>query len=766
MTLTKEEKQKLIMGKGAWNTHEIEKKVKSITMNDGPHGLRKPRGNNMANINNSEPATCFPCEASLANSWNQELSRRMGTQIAREAAAYGTSVILGCGVNIKRSPLCGRNFEYFSEDPFLAGKMAASYIRGAQSEGIGTSLKHFAGNNQESCRMISNSQIDERALREIYLRPFEIAIKESNPSSVMASYNYLNGIHATENKELLTDILRKEWNYQGLVVSDWGACTDPVKSHEAGMDLEMPENKNHLNAEVKEPALTFCASNVIRLSERFQKIEKNIIMQDTLFEESHSLAEKIQCESAVLLKNDGILPLSVDEITVIGNLATEMRYQGGGSSHINATHNPNAVTAFTDSGYKVTFFKGYKNETDEPDPKLEEEVLKNLDASKPVIFVGGLPEKFEGEGFDRKTISIPDNQIQLIKKISASGAKIIFVNISGSAVEIPFKDTVNAILHMALGGQASDTALVKLISGKVNPSGKLSETFPENLKDTPCFKYFGTGCDIEYRESVFVGYRYYSTFKKKVAYPFGHGLSYTTFSYCDAVLEQDKKVSFRLTNTGNYYGKEVCQVYIKNPKESFIRPEIELAGFTKVALNPKEEKLVSIELNENAFKIWDVSKHSFVTVGGTYEILIGASSEDIRCTLSVKVNGNENPLDQKKTLPHYFTQLEGTFEIPREEFRILYGKELTDFSNPKPGDYSIYSSIRQLQEKSGLARFFYKLSLGFMPLMFKGKKKDDPEVVMCMETFKDCPIEMVAAQSGGLITPKAVQKMLRQANRK
>jgi len=789
MILTKEEKQRLLMGNGAWKTQAIEGKVESITMNDGPHGLRKPLGNDMAEINNSEPATCFPCEASVANSWNQEIAETMGAQIAKETKAYGTSVVLGCGVNIKRSPLCGRNFEYFSEDPLLAGKMAASYIKGAQENGVGTSLKHFAGNNQENCRMVSNSEIDERALREIYLRPFEIAVRESNPATIMASYNYINGAHATENKELLTDILRTEWKYNGLVVSDWGACTDPVKSHEAGMDLEMPENKYHLKPEVSEPALTLCANNVIELTHKYNNHDKGIQDKTTLFTESHIIAEMIQCESAVLLKNDGILPLPVltdsenpesnREIIIVGQLAKDMRYQGGGSSHINATHYPNAVKAFIDAGYKVTYLQGYKNDTDIPDKKLEDEVLSKISGRHPLIFVGGLPEKFEGEGYDRTTMSIPQNQLQLLDKICELRGNVIFVNISGSAVEMPFKDKVNAILHTALGGQAGDTALVKLISGTANPSGKLSETFPLKLSDTPCYKYFGTGCDIEYRESLFVGYRYYSTFKKNTAFCFGHGLSYTSFAYFDATLEQEgvitsninmrssqkPKVIFTLKNTGKLFGKEVCQVYIKNPEENYIRAEKELAGFKKVGLNPGEEKTVSITLNDHAFKIWDKESHEFITTAGNYEIYIGSSSEDLRLALFVEVEGDEVSLNQKESLPDYFKAQGDIFDVSKEQFQTLYGKPLSDFSHPKAGEYSRYSSMRQLQEKSRTAKFFYKVALTFMPLMFRGKKKDDPEVIMCIETFKDCPVEMVSAQSGGLIKPKTVEKMLRQANR-
>ncbi len=792
MELTKAEKQKLLMGNGAWETHSIDGKIKSITMNDGPHGLRKPCKNSMTEINNSEPATCFPCEASLANSWDPSLAYKLGNQIAKEVQAYGTSVVLGCGANIKRSPLCGRNFEYFSEDPLLAGKMAAAYIKGAQKEGVGTSLKHFAGNNQENCRMISNSEIDERALREIYLRPFEIAVRDSNPATIMASYNYLNGVHATENKELLTDILRTEWNYSGLVMSDWGACTDPVKSHEAGMDLEMPENKYHINPEISEPALTLCAERIKKLTEKFQNSDFSIADKKNLFDESHQIAEEIQAESIVLLKNDGILPFPPHtkndkepgrEIIIIGQLAEDMRYQGGGSSHIISTHKPGAVKAFRDAGYKVTFFQGYRKDSDLIDKKLEAQVLSGISGKHPLIFIGGLPEKFEGEGYDRTTLSIPQNQIHLLSEICSLRKNVIFVNISGSAVELPFADEVNAIVHTALGGQAGDTALVKIISGQINPSGKLSETFPVKLEDSPSYKYFGTDCDIEYRESIFVGYRYYNTFRKRMAFPFGHGLSYTTFSYFNAAVEQEgvitsnvnmqssqkPKILFKLKNTGKLSGKEVCQLYIKNPEGNFMSPAIELMGFQKVFLEPGEEKTVAITLNENAFKIWSTKKHEFITVAGEYEIFIGSSSEDIRLALRLQVEGEDPDLNQKDTLPDYFVsdvKDENSFEISREQFQLLYGKPLSDFSHPESGSFSVYSGIRQLAQKSVRAKIVYKMVMAILPLTFKGKPKDDPEVQMCLRTFADCPVEMISAQSGGIIKPSFVAKMIKEANRK
>lgn len=789
MNLSTEEKQKLLMGNGAWNTCSIENKVSAITMNDGPHGLRKPHSNNMAQINDSEPATCFPCEASLANSWNTELAEKMGSQIAKEAKSYGTSIILGCGANIKRSPLCGRNFEYLSEDPLLAGEMAASYITGAQKNGTGTSLKHFAGNNQENCRMVSNSQIDERALREIYLRPFEIAVKKGNPATIMASYNYLNGIHATENHELLTDILRNEWKYQGAVVSDWGACTDPVKSHEAGMDLEMPENPNHINPNVSEPELTKCAENVAALSLKFNNNNCKSENKEELFAQSKKLAEEIQCESIVLLKNNGILPLPSRQVTesgetpqelfIIGQLAKNMRFQGGGSSHINATSLPDAVTAFSHKGYNVRYYQGYNNNSEKPDKNLEDEVFTNIDETTPIVFFGGLPEKFEGEGYDRDSLKIPQNQIQLFEKICKKRKNIIFINTSGSAVDIAFADKADAILHTALGGQAADTALVKVFSGEENPSGKLSETFPFRLEDTPCYNYFGTDCDIEYRESLFVGYRFYQTFSRPVSYCFGHGLSYTSFTYYNASITQEgvstsnlnmnnsqkPELEFFIKNTGLIPGKEVCQVYIKNPKGNFIRPEIELAGFKKVSLDAGEEKKISISLDERAFSIWDISKHKFICVAGEYEIYIGSSSKDIRLALRVQIDGEETSLNQKNILTDYFNQDGDIFKIRREQFQTLYGKPLSDFSHPKPGEFSKYSSIRKLAEKSFRARIIYKLVLTILPLTFKGKSKDDPEVQMCLRTFADCPVEMISAQSGGFIKPSFVQKIILEANK-
>lgn len=787
MDLTKDEQKKLVMGKGAWHTNEIEGKVPSIMMTDGPHGLRKET-NNGSMLNNSVPATCFPTESALSSSWNPDLAKEMGGALAEEAKANGVNIVLGCGVNIKRSPLCGRNFEYFSEDPYLSGTLATNYINGVQEKGIGTSIKHFAGNNQESNRMTSNSMIDERALREIYLPSFEMAVKNAQPTTIMASYNYLNGTHSTENKELLTNILRKEWGFKGLVVSDWGACLSPEKAIPAGMDLEMAENGNHKNADIPDDALSVAAERVANLANTLSKnISKIGNSPKELLDKNHALAVKMECESAVLLKNDGTLPLTdkSQKIIIVGDLAEHMRFQGGGSSRINATHTPNAVDAFMQAGYIVTYLPGYNSLDDKQDLKLEREALIKIDSltahnpEVPILFFGGLTDNFEGEGYDRTTLEIPKNQIALLDKIYEINKNIIWINISGSAVEMPFIDKVHAILHMYLGGQGVDEAVVKLVSGDVNPSGKLSETFPLKLSDTPCYDYFATGYDIQYRESIFVGYRYYTTYNRPVLFPFGHGLSYTSFQYyganitqegiqttsIDGLSSQKPEVTFKLKNIGLLYGKEVAQIYVKNPKGDFLRPELELVGFKKVALYANEEQIVKIELSDRTFKIWDENSHAFVTIPGEYELFIGSSIEDIRLALRFYVTGHEYERADREKLSEYFNQSGNGFNISEEQFKKLYGKELSHFNNLKPGEYSKYNSLEQLSKRSWLARVFMKTAIKIMSKSFKGKSKDDPNVKMVLNMIREAPLDTIMSWAIGKLDYKFADKLIKSANR-
>ncbi|HOO28744.1 MAG TPA: glycoside hydrolase family 3 N-terminal domain-containing protein, partial [Lachnospiraceae bacterium] len=510
--------------------------------------MRKQEEDALRN-NDSLPSVCFPTASAIACSWDIEAAAKLAKALGTEAVKEQIAVVLGPGINIKRSPLCGRNFEYFSEDPYLAGTLATAYINALQSTGVAASLKHFAGNSQETHRQTSNSQIDERALREIYLSAFEMAVKEARPATIMASYNRLNGSYACENKMLLTDILRKEWGFEGVVVSDWGACADLPKCIEAGMDLEMPDSCNYhspmleealQSGKLSEVSIDRAAGNMLHLTDRYSGSSGTLKVSDHT--DLHQLAKELACESAVLLKNDGVLPLREESIIlVIGDLAKTMRFQGGGSSHINTVKTPNALEALRANGVKLQFYRGYRADSDRVDQKLEKEAIDAVKAAEgetPVLFFGGLTEYTEGEGYDRKTLDLPKNQVSLVEKLHVLGAKLAFVSFGGSPFSIPFISHVHAILHMYLGGEAAGEACTQLLLGNVNPSGKLAETFPMKTEDIPCNPWFGTGSDdVEYRESIFVGYRYYDTYQRPVLFPFGHGLSYTTFRYSN--LEAD-----------------------------------------------------------------------------------------------------------------------------------------------------------------------------------------------------------------------------------
>ncbi|MBR6003119.1 MAG: glycoside hydrolase family 3 C-terminal domain-containing protein, partial [Lachnospiraceae bacterium] len=674
-TLTVDEKIGLLSGDGDWHTSSCNGKVPVIMMTDGPHGLRKVENEKVGDINTSNPATCFPTASAIASSWDPEVAKKMANAIANEAKQENVSIVLGCGTNIKRSPLCGRNFEYFSEDPFLAGKLAASYIKEVEKEGVGASLKHFAANSQETRRMTSNSEIDERALREIYLPAFEEAVKEGKPSTVMCSYNRTNGEFGSRNRHLLKEVLRDEWGFDGAVVSDWGATNNVVECYRNGLTLEMPDCKGYHKkvlkkayeaGEISDEELDKWAEEVLRcfssLSERKKEESK------FTFEEHEEIAGEIEGECAVLLKNDGVLPIDKDKgLIIIGDMAVNMRFQGGGSSHINPTHKPNAVRAFETSGYIVKYIKGYNSDNDKIDKALEDETIEALRNSykkgaTKILFFIGLTDQYEGEGYDRKDINLPMNQVHLLERISniVDRKDLAAISFGGAPMDFFFDTNVGALLHMYLGGQAVDRAIVDLVSGKVNPSGKLAETMPYSVKDTPANRYFALyNDDVEYRESIFVGYRYYETFNVQVKYPFGYGLSYTKFEYSDLKVNDTYdggklKVSFNVKNVGTKPGKEVTELYVLPKKGNFIRSAIELKGFKKVFLNPGEEKEVEIELTDRSFSVFDVSKNKFSVIEGEYEIAVGGSIKDLPLRKKVSVKGEKYFRDEKELFPDYF----------------------------------------------------------------------------------------------------------------
>lgn len=765
-----EEKITLLTGKGMWHTHETAS-LPSIHLSDGPHGLRKQEEQERQN-NVSQVSTCYPTASALACSWDPTAAARLGTSVAREAWNEDISVLLGPGINIKRSPLCGRNFEYFSEDPFLSGRMAAAYVKAVQSEGIAVSLKHFAGNNQETHRQTANSQIDERALREIYLSAFEYVVKTAKPATVMASYNRLNGYYACENRQLLTEILREEWGFKGAVISDWGACVDLAKSIKAGMDLEMPDScgiharklkKAFAAGEISEDEITRAAKRVEALVTKYAPVRRT--KKGT--SDAHKVARQLAYESAVLLKNDGILPLRTNaDVTVIGSLAEHMRFQGGGSSHIHTANVPSAIDALRDLGIAVSYAPGYSLQ-DLENQELEAQALRLVSSQKTVLFFGGLTDQYEGEGYDRKTLAMPANQLRLLNKICKVNPNVVFVSFSGAPYDMPFENQVRGILQMYLCGEAVGKACGDLLTGRANPSGKLAESWPYTVEDTPCHGFFATGSDdVEYRESIYVGYRYYDSFGIPVRFPFGYGLSYTTFRYTNLELNSETYtggklyVSLDVTNTGPTAGAEIVELYVENPPANYLRAKKELKGFQKITLAPGETRHISLELDERSFSIYDGTQ--FRMPSGHYRVLAGSFSQDIRLAQVLNVVGEPYTQDDRERLPEYFQK--NLHSVSQAQFAELYGRPLSHFDERRQGDYGPYSSLRQLAEASPMAKLLRKAARPLVYSMFRGIAHDDPEVVMMLEGVENGTIDSVVCQSGGMLPPRLAEAMILEAN--
>lgn len=653
--MTLEEKASLCSGADFWHTEAIERlQIPAMMVSDGPHGLRKQdQEADHLGVNESIKAVCFPAGCGTAASFNRELITRMGEALGEECQAEGVGVILGPAVNIKRSPLCGRNFEYYSEDPYVASEMAGALIKGVQSKNVGTSIKHFLANNQEHRRMSSSSEADERTLREIYLAAFEGAVSAQKPWTVMCSYNRINGTYAAQHKEALTDILRGEWGFDGFVVSDWGAVDDRVPDLEAGLDLEMPSsdgaNDRRIVEAVKsgrlnEAVLDSAVERILNIVYRFEENRDETAVFDR--DRDHELAKKVAEETIVLLKNEGnILPLKeTEEIAFIGKYASKPRYQGGGSSHINSHKVTGAWDCVKEWG-NVTLSEGFRDDKDETDEALLAEAVEAAGKAKAAVIFAGLPDAFESEGFDRSHMRMPDCQNELIARVAEVQPNTIVVLHNGSPVEMPWADQVKGIVEAYLGGQAVGAAEVDILFGRVNPSGKLPESIPYQLEDNPSWLYYGgEGDRVEYREGIFVGYRYYDTKKMAVRFPFGHGLSYTTFVYSNLRLGAERMkdtdclaVSVDVTNTGDVAGKEVVQLYVSDVESSVIRPEKELKGFEKVELAPGETKTVSFNLNKRAFAYWNTTLHDWHVESGEFLIKVGGSSRQIALEAPVYV---------------------------------------------------------------------------------------------------------------------------------
>ena len=649
--LTLEEKCALLSGAETFKTRGMPQHgIPQIWLSDGPHGLRKQAGeSDHLGLNPSVPATCFPTASAVANSWDAALGEEIGAALGEEAAAQEVSVVLGPGLNMKRNPLCGRSFEYFSEDPYLAGKLAAGYIRGIQSKGVAACPKHFAVNSQETRRMASDSIVDERTLREIYLTGFEIAVKEGHPRSIMSSYNLVNGTYANENKHLLMEILRGEWGFDGAVITDWGGSNDHALGVKNGSTLEMPapggDSVRELLAAVESGKISESDIDA-RLSELLPLVFDTKAALDAAPREfdaaaHHALARRAAEESLVLLKNEGsLLPLAAGtKVAVIGDFAKNPRYQGAGSSMVNSTQVDVLLDNLIDSELNVIGYQQGFDRHGKPDAALQKSACELATQADTVILCMGLDEIAESEGLDRSNLRLAQNQVDLLQAVAAVNPKIVVVLYSGSVVETPWLDNCQALLYAALGGQAGAGAVADALTGKVNPCGKLAETWPLAYADIPSAADFATRRKtVEYREGLYIGYRYFTTAEKAVRFPFGYGMSYTTFAYSDMAADE-QGVSLTVTNTGSVAGTEIVQLYVAKKNSELFRPAKELKGFARVTLAPGEKQRITIMLDDKAFRFWNVKANRWEIEGGEYELLVGASVEDIRLCEKISVHG-------------------------------------------------------------------------------------------------------------------------------
>lgn len=771
--MTTEEKAALLGGKTVWQTRENERlSIPSIFLSDGPHGLRKQAGaGDHLGLNASLEATCFPTAATIANSWDEKLGEELGEALGEEAASMDVDVLLGPGLNIKRSPLCGRNFEYFSEDPYLSGKMAAAYIRGIQRMGVAACPKHFAVNSQELRRMAMDAVIDERTLREIYLTGFEIAVKEGKNKAIMSSYNRVNGTYANENKHLLTDILREEWGFDGMVVSDWGGSNDAVKAVEAGANLEMPNCGYGSAREIVKAVKDGTLSESV-LDERVCELVKVIMdlkeHKNTGRDEKHSgfnreehhrLAKRAAAESMVLLKNEAsILPLDRNKkLAIIGDFAFAPRYQGAGSSMVNPTK-VEAVAGIA-RDYKLNILgmtRGYKRDgdVDEAEKKAALDLAEKADI---VIFCFGLNEISESEGLDRTHMRIPQNQIELLQDISKVNENVVGILSAGSAMEMPWQSCCKAILNGYLNGQAGASATLDILTGAVNPSGRLAETYPIAYEHTPSFRYYPSSeRTSEYRESIFVGYRYYDTSKVRVQYPFGFGLSYTEFTYSGLKVD-DSGAELTVSNTGDRDGAEVVQMYVGLPNAIVFRPEKELKGFAKVFLKAGESRKVKIPFDDKTFRYWNVKTESWEVETGTYNVMIGSSVADIRLVGTIERTGNNIGMPYNPALlPYYYTGL--VQKISDEEYETLLGHKIP--SGEWSGQLGVNDAICQMYyAKSRLARFVYKV------LTDKKKKSEQtgkPDLNVLF--IYNMPLRAIAKMTNGMVGMDMVHGMVEIVN--
>ena len=744
------EKIDLCEGKDYWRTRAFPKcGIPSVMMSDGPHGLRKqPKGTDNLGINNSIPAVCFPTAAATACSWDTELISAVGRAIGEEARANGVSLVLGPGLNIKRNPLCGRNFEYFSEDPYLSGKLAAAYVKGQKTSGADSCIKHYCANSQELKRFSSDSVLDERTLREIYLTGFEIAAKESSPAAVMSSYNKVNGEHVGDSERLL-NILRRDWGWNGLVVTDWGAMNDRVKGFKAGCDLMMPGGSRYGKSAVKkalkdgrlrEEDIDRCAQRVLNFAERHGG-EPSVPCEMLTH---HELARRAAEQSAVLMKNNGALPVK-DSACLIGYMAKELRYQGVGSSHINPfmLSNPSDCIDWP-------YAPGCTAEGNTDDKLIAEAVELAKSVDTPVVFAG-LTDIFESEGLDREHMRMPAGHVRMIGAVAEANPHTVVVLLCGSVVEMPWIDKVNAVLYMALPGEAGGEAILNLLTGRANPCGRLAETWPLKYEDVVSSGFYGSD-DAEYREGIFVGYRYYDSAKVPVRFPFGYGLSYTNFEYKDLVCD-GKTVSVTVKNTGEVFGGEVVQMYVLPPEGGIFRPSRELKGFTKVFLQPQEEKTVSLTLCERSFAVWNDG--AWVIPQGEYTVEIGGLTTKITTENGVKIATPD------ALRGSWYETLKGTPGDKDWEALLGYRYESTI---KHQGEFDMDSSIEDMMPFSRLMRGLYKIVEFVMGISCGGRNYSNPEFKMMMSCATGCAIRNISICGG--VPEGIIQRLINAANRR
>ena len=755
--MTLQEKIAFCEGANFWETKAYEQYgIPKMFVCDGPNGLRKQDvtgGTDMLGVNKSQPATCFPAGVTAAASWDPELVQKIGNAIGVEARSQGVGVVLGPSCNLKRNPLCGRNFEYFSEDPYLTGKMAAAFIRGVEGQGVGTSLKHFAANSQELSRFTSDSIMDERTLRELYLQGFEMAVKEGKPATVMCAYPKLNGIHCSDHKELLTDILRTQWGFDGMVVTDWGAMNDRIAGFKAGCDLNMPGGSDYMakesvkaveNGSLSETDIDNCVRRILHQVFRSAETLKEPYTCD--YDAHHALAREMAEQGAVLLKNeDRVLPLSKEtKVAVVGAMAKSMRYQGAGSSHVNPLKLDQPIAYLPDCLYA----SGCDDRGDTTDELLAEAAAVAKRAEVALVFAG-LPERYESEGFDRDDMKMPEGHVRMIETVAEANPNTVVVLLCGGVVECPWEDTVKAILYMGLPGEAGGEAIAALLYGIANPSGKLAESWPYAYEDVPSAEIYGKMQDALYLEGIYAGYRYYDKADVPVRWPFGYGLSYTTFSYADLRI-LDKTVSVTVTNTGNRTGGEVVQMYVSAPQDGIHRPVRELKGFQKVYLTPGESKAVTFVLDDRSFALW---QGGWKVPAGTYVIRVADLAE------SVEVAGEvvEIPIWQKDT---WYETCQG--KPDQTQWENMMGKTYTP-PVLKKGSFTMDNTVMEMKDYSLIMKIMFKATEMVIAKGCGGKVDyENPEFRMMINAAAGGPLRSMQVSGG--IKGGIIPGMLEMAN--